>query len=110
MCTIVIALYLSLQDENTPFCPSCIKSNFLHVLVVVQVEHPNSTDTVYKVRLEVDCMVLLTVVRSQYDNALLDIYSVRVSGWCDLLDIFIPRFCVFRCQESGKNCICSVVH
>ena len=51
----VMALSLSLQDENTPFCPNCIKSNFLHVFVVVQVEHPNSPDTVYKVKLEAFC-------------------------------------------------------
>jgi hypothetical protein len=37
------------QDENTPFCPSSIRSHFLHAFIVVQVEHPNCSDTVYKV-------------------------------------------------------------
>ncbi|XP_059511548.1 rap1 GTPase-activating protein 1 isoform X9 [Stegostoma tigrinum] len=37
------------QDENTPFVPDMIASNFLHAYIVVQVENPCSGDTVYKV-------------------------------------------------------------
>jgi len=38
------------QDENTPFCPNTVRSHFVHSYVVVQVEHPNTDHTVYKVR------------------------------------------------------------
>ncbi|XP_067872934.1 rap1 GTPase-activating protein 1 isoform X11 [Heterodontus francisci] len=37
------------QDENTPFVPDMIASNFLHAYIVVQVENPCSENTVYKV-------------------------------------------------------------
>lgn len=37
------------QDENTPFSPVSIRSHFLHVFIVVQVEEPNSSNTRYKV-------------------------------------------------------------
>ena len=37
------------QEENTPFCPSTIRSHFIHSYIVVQVEHPNTDHTVYKV-------------------------------------------------------------
>ena len=39
----------SLQDENTPFCPNMVRSHFIHGYIVVQVEHPNTDHTVYKV-------------------------------------------------------------
>ncbi|XP_048096393.1 rap1 GTPase-activating protein 1 isoform X8 [Alosa alosa] len=37
------------QDENTPFVPDMIASNFLHAYVVVQVENPCSDNVLYKV-------------------------------------------------------------
>ncbi|XP_041427714.1 rap1 GTPase-activating protein 1 isoform X2 [Xenopus laevis] len=37
------------QDENTPFVPDMIASNFLHAYIVVQVENPCSEQTLYKV-------------------------------------------------------------
>ena len=37
------------QESNTPFSPDLIRSKFLHSFIVVQVEHPNSENTVYKV-------------------------------------------------------------
>ncbi|XP_078413895.1 rap1 GTPase-activating protein 1-like isoform X10 [Cetorhinus maximus] len=37
------------QDENTPFVPDMIASNFLHAYIVVQVEKACSNHTVYKV-------------------------------------------------------------
>ncbi|OCT73388.1 hypothetical protein XELAEV_180363651mg, partial [Xenopus laevis] len=37
------------QDENTPFVPDMIASNFLHAYIVVQVEKPCSEQTLYKV-------------------------------------------------------------
>ncbi|XP_072281501.1 rap1 GTPase-activating protein 1 isoform X3 [Pyxicephalus adspersus] len=37
------------QDENTPFVPDMIASNFLHAYMVVQVEEPCTPNTVYKV-------------------------------------------------------------
>lgn len=37
------------QEENTPFCPSSIRSHFLHCFIVVQVENPNTENTHYKV-------------------------------------------------------------
>ncbi|XP_051895143.1 rap1 GTPase-activating protein 1 isoform X2 [Pristis pectinata] len=37
------------QDENTPFVPDMIASNFLHAYVVVQVQYPCSDNTLYKV-------------------------------------------------------------
>ncbi|XP_032444228.1 rap1 GTPase-activating protein 1-like isoform X7 [Xiphophorus hellerii] len=37
------------QEENTPFVPDMIASNFLHAYVVVQVVNPCSDDVVYKV-------------------------------------------------------------
>lgn len=37
------------QDENTPFVPDMIASNFLHAYVVVQAERPCSEHTLYKV-------------------------------------------------------------
>ncbi|XP_064384734.1 rap1 GTPase-activating protein 1-like isoform X3 [Halichondria panicea] len=37
------------QEENTPFCPSAIRSHFIHSYIAVQVEHPNTDHTVYKV-------------------------------------------------------------
>ena len=40
------------QDENTPFSPVSIRSHFLHVFIVVQVEEPNTSNTRYKVQSE----------------------------------------------------------
>ncbi|KAJ8259648.1 hypothetical protein GJAV_G00171860 [Gymnothorax javanicus] len=37
------------QEENTPFVPDMIASNFLHAYVVVQVERPCSKNVLYKV-------------------------------------------------------------
>ncbi|KAM4651631.1 rap1 GTPase-activating protein 1 isoform 2-T2 [Discoglossus pictus] len=37
------------QDENTPFVPDMIASNFLHAYIVVQVENPGTENTLYKV-------------------------------------------------------------
>ncbi|CAH2318533.1 rap1 GTPase-activating 1 isoform X2 [Pelobates cultripes] len=37
------------QDENTPFVPDMIASNFLHAYIVVQVENPLTENTLYKV-------------------------------------------------------------
>ena len=37
------------QDENTPFIPDMIASNFLHAYIVVQVIQPNTEETKYKV-------------------------------------------------------------
>ena len=37
------------QEKNTPFCPSTIRSHFLHVFIIVQVEHSRSGQTYYKV-------------------------------------------------------------
>ncbi|XP_068771975.1 rap1 GTPase-activating protein 1 isoform X2 [Struthio camelus] len=37
------------QDENTPFVPDMIASNFLHAYVVVQLEQAGSQGTLYKV-------------------------------------------------------------
>uniref|UniRef100_A0A8C5PQN2 RAP1 GTPase activating protein n=1 Tax=Leptobrachium leishanense TaxID=445787 RepID=A0A8C5PQN2_9ANUR len=37
------------QDENTPFVPDMIASNFLHAYIVVQVENPLTEKTLYKV-------------------------------------------------------------
>lgn len=38
------------QEENTPFVPDMIASNFLHAYIVVQVENPGAENTTYKVR------------------------------------------------------------
>ncbi|XP_053865421.1 rap1 GTPase-activating protein 1 isoform X3 [Malaclemys terrapin pileata] len=37
------------QDENTPFVPDMIASNFLHAYIVVQAEKPCTESTLYKV-------------------------------------------------------------
>lgn len=37
------------QEENTPFVPDMIQSNFLHAYVVVQVENPCTDNILYKV-------------------------------------------------------------
>lgn len=37
------------QDENTPFVPDMIASNFLHAYVVVQVVDPCSDNVLYRV-------------------------------------------------------------
>ncbi|XP_061840447.1 rap1 GTPase-activating protein 1 isoform X11 [Nerophis lumbriciformis] len=37
------------QEENTPFVPDMIASNFLHAYIVVQVVNPCSDDVLYKV-------------------------------------------------------------
>uniref|UniRef100_A0A667WVR9 Rap-GAP domain-containing protein n=1 Tax=Myripristis murdjan TaxID=586833 RepID=A0A667WVR9_9TELE len=37
------------QEEATPFVPDMIASNFLHAFILVQVEHPCSDSTTYKV-------------------------------------------------------------
>uniref|UniRef100_A0A4W3IGU3 RAP1 GTPase activating protein 2b n=1 Tax=Callorhinchus milii TaxID=7868 RepID=A0A4W3IGU3_CALMI len=37
------------QEENTPFVPDMIASNFLHAYVVVQVENPGTDSTIYKI-------------------------------------------------------------
>lgn len=44
-----ISLFPLQQDANTPFCPSMIRSHFVHAYIIVQVEHPNTDHTVYKV-------------------------------------------------------------
>uniref|UniRef100_UPI00398E934F rap1 GTPase-activating protein 2a isoform X2 n=1 Tax=Pristiophorus japonicus TaxID=55135 RepID=UPI00398E934F len=40
---------LVFQDENTPFVPDMIASNFLHAYIVVQLETPCADKTTYKV-------------------------------------------------------------
>ena len=37
------------QEENTPFVPDMIASNFLHAYIVVQVENACGLDVTYKV-------------------------------------------------------------
>lgn len=37
------------QEENTPFVPDMIASNFLHAYIVVQVENPDADTASYKV-------------------------------------------------------------
>nr|XP_009940146.1 PREDICTED: rap1 GTPase-activating protein 2-like [Opisthocomus hoazin] len=37
------------QEENTPFVPDMIASNFLHAYIVVQVESPEADSTAYRV-------------------------------------------------------------
>lgn len=37
------------QEENTPFVPDMIASNFLHAYIVVQVVNPCSENVLYKV-------------------------------------------------------------
>eukprot|EP00794_Sanderia_malayensis_P015070 gene15070-16625_t len=37
------------QDENTPFCPTSVRSHFLHVFIIVQVIDANTTNARYKV-------------------------------------------------------------
>ncbi|XP_069466469.1 rap1 GTPase-activating protein 1 isoform X6 [Ambystoma mexicanum] len=37
------------QDENTPFVPDMIASNFLHAYIVVQLESTSDSNTLYKV-------------------------------------------------------------
>ncbi|XP_064822557.1 rap1 GTPase-activating protein 2-like [Oncorhynchus masou masou] len=39
------------QEENTPFVPDMIASNFLHAYVVVQVENACSDNVTYKLLL-----------------------------------------------------------
>lgn len=39
------------QEENTPFVPDMIASNFLHAYVVVQVENACTDNVLYKVKL-----------------------------------------------------------
>lgn len=43
------SIHTCVQDSNTPFCPNMIRSHFIHSYIVVQVEHPNTDHTVYKV-------------------------------------------------------------
>lgn len=38
------------QEENTPFVPDMIASNFLHAYIVVQAEGPGTDTPAYKVR------------------------------------------------------------
>lgn len=38
------------QEENTPFVPDMIASNFLHAYIVVQAENPGTEPPTYKVR------------------------------------------------------------
>lgn len=38
------------QEENTPFVPDMIASNFLHAYIVVQAENPGTEPPSYKVR------------------------------------------------------------
>lgn len=38
------------QEENTPFVPDMIASNFLHAYIVVQAESPGTETPSYKVR------------------------------------------------------------
>lgn len=43
------------QDENTPFVPDMIASNFLHAYVVVQVVDPCSDNVLYRVTCSPHC-------------------------------------------------------
>lgn len=38
------------QEENTPFVPDMIASNFLHAYIVVQADNPGTETPSYKVR------------------------------------------------------------
>lgn len=45
------------QEENTPFVPDMIASNFLHAYVVVQVENACTDNVLYKVTNLSGCFV-----------------------------------------------------
>lgn len=47
------------QEENTPFVPDMIASNFLHAYVVVQVVNPCSDNVLYKVLSSIHSMTAL---------------------------------------------------
>lgn len=47
------------QEENTPFVPDMIASNFLHAYVVVQVVNPCSDNVLYKVLSFTHCTTTL---------------------------------------------------
>lgn len=57
------------QEENTPFVPDMIASNFLHAYVVVQVVNPRSGNVLYKVPSFTHSMTtLLPSVQSPFEN------------------------------------------
>lgn len=48
------------QEENTPFVPDMIASNFLHAFVVVQVENACTDNVLYKVTNLSNCYLDIT--------------------------------------------------
>lgn len=50
------------QEENTPFVPDMIASNFLHAYVVVQVVNPCSDNVLYKVSYFPNSFTLLSLL------------------------------------------------
>ncbi|CAM2104273.1 unnamed protein product [Caretta caretta] len=53
------------QDENTPFVPDMIASNFLHAYIVVQAEKPCSESTLYK-GLDFQEFLLTKLINAEY--------------------------------------------
>lgn len=48
------------QEENTPFVPDMIQSNFLHAYVVVQVENACTNNVTYKVSFQVRSIIIIS--------------------------------------------------
>lgn len=63
------------QEENTPFVPDMIASNFLHAYVVVQVVNPRSDNVLYKVpSFILSVTTLLPSTTSFFENRFLSLF------------------------------------
>lgn len=51
------------QEENTPFVPDMIQSNFLHAYVVVQVENAGTNNVTYKVSFQVRSITIISNIQ-----------------------------------------------
>lgn len=95
------------QDENTPFVPDMIASNFLHAYIVVQVVNQCSKDVLYRVSA---VPLLLALVHVQHACKPITVSFLGVGdspGWRPLLWPGSPKSC--RLYKSKKSDTCCVV-
>lgn len=92
------------QDENTPFVPDMIASNFLHAYIVVQVVSQCSKDVLYRVSA---VPLLLALVHVQHACKPITVSFLGVGdsqGWRPLLWPGSPKSCRLYKSKKSETC------
>lgn len=82
------------QEENTPFVPDMIASNFLHAYVVVQVENACTENVLYKV-INLSGSYLDITEYSVFRNILYNIIRYQYQLYIFIFVLFLAIYSVF---------------